>query len=362
MRTTLDPRHPAARRLLIAATVAVVLPVLVGCAGPASPITVTSSTAPASSSPVAPQTEAPVSAATSTPRTSARTPKTVSTTTPSRASGTTSSSARPKPAPTRTAPKTTASKAAAPRAAEPSGQTVPRGDLPHWRQIIAQDFSTPVALGRFDKVYSGWAGYDRNRDSSRGHRPLATQGLWNSKTTSSVKNGVFHCDLHTEGTTPQVCALTPTVTGRWWEGAMYGRYSVRFKADSTPDYKIAWLIWPSSNIWAQGELDFPEGYLNGTITAAAHALGDDPAPTPFFRDTGVRMQAWHTATTEWTPGRVTYILDGKRVGTTTDPAVVPTHPMRWALQAESRLTAKAPDPDLHAHISVDWVAQWSWKG
>lgn len=252
--------------------------------------------------------------------------------------------------------------AAAERAADPSGQPVPRGNLPHWRQILVQDFTRPAALGSFAEVYPGWAGYDRNRDSSRGHRPLATQGLWNSLTTSSVKNGLFHCDLHTRGTTPQVCAITPTTTGRWWEGRRYGRYSVRFKADATADYKIAYLLWPTSDIWAQGEVDFPEGYLDSAITAGAHRLGDDPAPTPFFRDTGVRMQSWHTATTEWSPGRLTFLLDGKRIGTTTDPAVVPTHPMRWALQAESRLTAEAPARDLHAHIAIDWVAQWAWRG
>jgi hypothetical protein len=239
---------------------------------------------------------------------------------------------------------------------------MPRGDLPGWHQTIAQDFTTTAALGRFAARYPGWAGYDGNRDSSRGFRPLATQGLWNSATTSSVHGGVFDCDLHTEGTVPQVCALTPTRTGRWWEGRRYGRYSVRFRADAAPGYKIAWLLWPSSNRWSEGELDFPEAPLNGAITGAAHRLGSDPAQTPLYVRTGVRMQRWHTATIAWSPGRVSYALDGKRVATTTSRSAVPTKPMRWALQAESALSATPPDRAVHAHIRIDWLTEYAWTG
>jgi hypothetical protein len=58
---------------------------------------------------------------------------------------------------------------------------------------------------------------------------------------------------------------------------LYGRYSVRFKADPLAGFKIAWLLWPDSGVWPRdGEIDFPEGELDLTIYGAAHA-GTDSA-------------------------------------------------------------------------------------
>lgn len=243
----------------------------------------------------------------------------------------------------------------------PSGAALPVGDLPGWHQVIAQDFNTNVAVGHFKDVYSGWAGYDQNRDSSRGHdRPLNEQGLWNSVTTMSVHDGVLDCRLHTDGVTPEICAVTPTTTGRWWEGQMYGRYSVRFRTDPIPGYKIAWLLFPSSDKWPEGEVDFPEGDLNGTITAGAHDVTGNPIDTVFFTDTGTTMSDWHTATIEWTPGKLTFALDS-RTWTTTKASGIPTHLMRWALQAESSITKDPPARSISGHIQIDWLTEYRYQ-
>lgn len=246
------------------------------------------------------------------------------------------------------------------RTPAPSGEAVPVGDLRHWRQVLRQDFTKDARTGRFDAAYPGWSGYDGITDTSRQTaRPADQRGLWSNRTTVRVRNGLLECDIHTSGVTPQVCAITPTRTGRWWEGSMYGRYSVRFRADRMPGYKIAWLLWPQGDDWNCGEIDFPEGSLAGTATGAAHRLGA-PESTPFFVDTRTRMTAWHTATISWRPGRVTYRLDD-RTWSTTNPSVVPTHPMRWALQAESRISAKAPDRAVRGRIQIDWLTEYRWR-
>lgn len=243
----------------------------------------------------------------------------------------------------------------------PSGVVLPRGSSTHWKQVIAEDFTRTARLGRFAGRYPGWAGYDGNTDTSRENgRPLAEQGHWSSSTTTTVHDGVLDCRLHTRGVTPQICAITPTSTGRWWEGRRYGKYVVRFRADRTPAYKIAWLLWPRSDDWSEGEVDFPEGSLSGTITGAAHKVGA-PEWTPRYFDTGTTMTGWHTATIAWRPGRLTFRLDD-RTWTTTRRSVLPTTPMRWALQAETRLSRKPPARSTIGHIEIDWVAAYRFRG
>jgi hypothetical protein len=243
-------------------------------------------------------------------------------------------------------------------AAGATSPSVPTG----WTPLIRQDFRRAAPLGTFADRYPGWSWYDGMTETSREtKRPRGQVGVWNSKTTMSVHDGLLDCRLHTAGARPQVCALTPTPTGRIWHGQRYGRYSVRFKSDPVPGYKIAWLLWPDSNDWNQGEIDFPEASLNGAITGSSHRNDGDPADFAWFVQTATRMDGWHTATIDWQPGRLTYLLDGES-WTTTDPAALPRVPMRWTLQAETEIEDAAPARSAQGHILIDWVAAWSRAG
>ncbi|MGN6446092.1 glycoside hydrolase family 16 protein [Amnibacterium sp.] len=243
----------------------------------------------------------------------------------------------------------------APVAAGATRPSAPAG----WTPLLEQDFATPAPLGSFAAVYPGWSWYDGMTETSRETaRPRGQVGVWNSATTMSVSNGMLDCHLHTAGEQPQVCALTPTPDGQQWHGQLYGRYSVRFRADAVPGFKIAWLLWPDSDQWNQGEIDFPEGSLDGPITGSSHRTDGDPADFAWFVDTGTRMQAWHTATIDWEPGRLTFLLDGQS-WTTTDPLALPRVPMRWALQAETEIIDTPPARSAQGDILIDWVAAWS---
>jgi beta-glucanase (GH16 family) len=135
----------------------------------------------------------------------------------------------------------------------------------------------------------------------------------------------------------------------------YGRYAVRFKADALKGFKLAWLLWPDSKQWPQdGEINHPEGELSTNIYAAMHGTGAKdnrvdrfPTKTPF---TG-----WHTAVTEWSPGRVEFFLDGQSIGVSTSDT--PNKPMHYILQTESCLNG-CPAPETSGHVYVDWVAIW----
>ena len=124
----------------------------------------------------------------------------------------------------------------------------------------------------------------------------------------SVHNGVLDYFIHSENGKHEVAA--PWLTGT--QGMKYGRYSIRFRADSLPGYKTAWLLWPDSESWPNdGEVDFPEGNLakGSTINAFAHYAssrgGQDAFPTK------TSYAGWHTVTVEWVPGKITFVLDNK---------------------------------------------------
>ncbi|TWH75340.1 glycosyl hydrolase family 16 [Modestobacter roseus] len=235
---------------------------------------------------------------------------------------------------------------------------LPAWDLPGWQLVLAEDFDSPAGPGRFATTYPGWAGYDGAQDTSR-HlgRPAATQGQYDSAGTTTVHDGLVDIRLHTANGTPRVMALTPTPDGQWWDGSTYGRYSVRFRTETVPGYKVAWLLWPTSDEWTEGEIDFPEGALGDEIAGASHSTAGDPSVNAWTVDTGATMAEWHVATIEWLPDRLTFTLDD-RSWTTTEPTAIPHRPMRWVLQTETELTAGPPDPEVSGHVYVDWVAAW----
>lgn len=227
---------------------------------------------------------------------------------------------------------------------------MPTGDLPGWRQIFADDFRTPVKRGSFPgpKYRSRWSGYSGFHDTS-GH------GFYEPSKVLSVADGLLNFHLHSEDGVHLVAAPVPLFDGEW-NGQIYGRYSVRFRADPLEGYKVAFLLWPSDNDWSEGEVDFPEGDLDGTFYGASRRarLGS----TVRFDGTGRlgAFDAWHVATIEWIPGRISWYLDGARVGSTTTN--VPSTSMRWTLQAETAIGEKAPADSVAGVVQVDWVTAY----
>lgn len=245
-----------------------------------------------------------------------------------------------------------------------SGQRMPVGDLPGWRQVFAGDFTHgDVPVGAFPGAAYGakWsAGYGDGTPDTAGQVSSGKSGYYPSKVLS-VKNGVLDWYLHSEngismGAAPTPVIANPSASPHRPNSLLYGRYSVRFKADSLPGFKTAWLMWPDSGVWPRdGELDYPEGDLAGTFYGAVHRSGS--AHDVFDEvQSNALFTAWHTATTEWTPGRVAFLLDGKPLGAIT--VGTPVKPMHYILQTESCLTG-CPSPATAGHVQVAWVAIWS---
>src|SRR5947208_54121 len=83
----------------------------------------------------------------------------------------------------------------------------------------------------------------------------------------------------------------------------------------------AWLLWPDSENWSDGEINFPEGELGGEVFAFMHHRGRPDEQDWFATRAG--LSDWHTAVIEWTPRRVRFLLDDAVVGVSKDPALIP---------------------------------------
>jgi hypothetical protein len=232
----------------------------------------------------------------------------------------------------------------------PTDPTAPPVDIPGWQPVFVEDFTTPAPLGTFRSVYAGrWIAYDNGWPDTSG------RGTYAPDKVLSVSDGVLDWYVHTANGKHNVAAMVSTLEGS--KGHTYGRYSVRFRADSIPGYKMVVILWPDSDNWGEGEIDFPEvGELtpDQPMCAFLHGIGAYSTNTDWScTKTPAADSGWHTATIEWEPGKITYILDGTTIGTHTSK--VPNTSFHFVFQVETNLSG-SPIPDSSAgHIQVDWV-------
>jgi serine/threonine protein kinase len=240
-----------------------------------------------------------------------------------------------------------------PRVSSRSGQPMPVGDLPGWRQVFTEDFATPVPVGSFPgPTYQGkWSVYQDGSADSSGH------GEYYPSRVLSVENGVLTVHVHTEHGLHMVAAALPRLPGVAGSqdynhfGQAYGRYSVRFRADAVPGYQTLSVLWPDSDRWrSDGAITFPAGNLTGHISGYLdHASGRGGQDA---YDAMVPLTGWHTATTEWSPNRVMFLLDDQIVGASTRE--VPHQPLHQVLQTDTCNDCRIPDAAA-GNIQIDWV-------
>lgn len=246
---------------------------------------------------------------------------------------------------------------------------MPTTAKPGWVYSYGQPFDVPAALGTFgdSAPYLGQEGYDcfdcdtagKNADSGR---PAGQGGSYRPDKSLSVSNGMLDMHLFHEASTGEYVMAAPfpkhPTTGQ--QGYTGMRTSVRFKAEGNLEgTKTAWLLWPESWSWNDGEIDFPEGSLDDTIHGFSHEAGPNPSRNTLAVSTNARYTDWHTAVTEWipktatSPGSVEFFLDGVSIGKTTDS--VPSQAMHWTLQTETQIRAEAPPTTLDGRIKIDWL-------
>jgi len=241
---------------------------------------------------------------------------------------------------------------------DPSGQAMPVGNQPGWNQIFADNFANDnLPVGSFTGCGSRLtpcAGLPAGVpwSATKDAKP-DTSGLcqyWPSKTLS-VAGGVMSTYLHTVG---GVCMSNTAIPQIPTGSQTFGQYSVRFRSDAVAGYKGVFLLWADDAI--HGEIDFPEGNLDSTIKAFFHPIAGNSARQRFA--TTATWTAWHTATIQWLPTSITFLLDGKVIGVST--AQIPQGPMHFVIRGESDLQgAPKPPASSAGNLQVDWVTIYS---
>ena len=251
-------------------------------------------------------------------------------------------------------------------APSPSGVPAPAGDLPGWRQILLDDFTQDVASwgdcdfgfpqaaracsGLPEPYRSKWWAYPSHYVDTR--EQLTGDGGFYQASDMYMSGGQLHLPLSRVNGTSRSQAPVPKAS----IGRTYGRFSLRARSDSSPNFKVAWLMWREVTNW--GEIDFPEADLDDDgLCAVNHAIDGGAAfkkcvDSPDFSDGD-----WHTYTTEWTPGRLRFYVDGILFGETTNQ--VPSTAMSWIIQSETRLSGTLQSNAAPIEIDIDWVAVWA---
>jgi beta-glucanase (GH16 family) len=251
---------------------------------------------------------------------------------------------------------------------------MPVGDIPGWHQVFADDFITDAPVGTFSgcsqpsggtiltahctglppSVAAKWFAYPDGWKDTTGH------GTYYPSKVMSIQNGVLNLYIHTENGVHMVAAPVPKIPGGSGSdaGLLHGRYVVRFRSDALPGYKTAWLLWPDSGVWpGDGEIDFPEGNLDGTINAFMHYMNATSGSQQDAYSTTATYPTWHTAVIEWMPSYCSFSLDGTVIGTSTSN--IPSTPMHWVLQSETTTDGLVPSDTTAGNIQIDWVAVYT---
>ena len=240
---------------------------------------------------------------------------------------------------------------------------MPVGNLTGWNQVLAEDFTTSVALGSFTSSTYRSKLFPYTGTDTFGH------GRYDATKVNSVSGGALNFYLHKESSQPYVSSLVLMNPTTSW-GQTYGRYSVRFRSDDIPGYKMAFMLWPDSDNWGEGEIDFPEasslesGGVGNLMYANLYPRGNTATGTPgtatgFKTTTYPANSGWHTATIEWSPNNLTFIIDGVALGTKTSG--IPTTSMHWVFQLETSINGPEASSTAAGNVQIDWATMYTYN-
>lgn len=269
----------------------------------------------------------------------------------------------------------------APAATAPN--SLPRGDLPGWQQIYAENFnaavSAPVPVGKFsgcnnnpdtpaafcsglpkpwrDTLWaypSGWP--DTAKSGADGNDGAPYGGTYRPERTVSIGKGydgggtLKVAMSRPAGTPPAGDNVVGTVVPRKCMDLADGRYSARVKVTRADDgFKSAWLRYEGE----RAEVDYPEveGYKTSNVAAFVHPGGNNV-------QTSARMTTAHTYTWERRGSTVTFYLDGTKLKSF--PTRLTTS--SWIWQNESRIEGgDYADPGDAATIEITWATCYKAK-
>ncbi len=240
------------------------------------------------------------------------------------------------------------SMAATPAITAFTSKTMPKGNLPGWRQTFADDFTESSLSSRW-YLYNGQPGGD-------------PAGWFDSKHIST-RNGLLNIVAKKERTPNGTLYASGGMSNLKSFSQTYGRFAVRFRADKGWGVAYSIMLWPASDTWPP-EIDFAEDNgKNRTMTSYTMHYGAKDTQVHGELN-GMDFSQWHVASVDWSPGKLVYAIDGKVWSTVTNPNV-PNVPMGIAIQSQTwpckLLWEACPNSTTPAQVNlqVDWVVAYS---
>jgi hypothetical protein len=251
-----------------------------------------------------------------------------------------------------------------------------RTDLPQFKLVFDEEFPQTVTEGGFlSHSYYGprWYAYPNNaldtygkwaRDNGRTDQSHYDPSRLSVSAASSGGNGnslKMRLGVGSDGV-GHGNAPFPKLAQQWpYSSLLYGRYEARLRcANPVQGWKTAWLLWPDSGNWPpDGEIDFPEGALTGSMGAFMHRQNGTSGSDQDHYGSTVTYLNWHTLVLEWRPNFCQFSIDGNAIGTSTNR--VPNTRMHWLMQTETNLPGGSrPIAGQECTLEVDYVALWAY--
>jgi hypothetical protein len=203
-----------------------------------------------------------------------------------------------------------------------------------YTSLYVDDFTTPLRYP-FWNLFGGRPKGDPVSRFERSHvtvrKGLLRLGTWRDpkRHDAWATGGVCLCGVH------------PT----------YGAFFVRSRQTSIgPDDSE--LLWPRDDVWPP-EVDFAETGAN--VWRASWFDHYPPAPDAVQLHRHINVLHWHTWGVIWTPGSLTFVVDGHAWGQVTAPGEVPHEPMTLDLQQQTWCGIFPECPTRPSSLFVDWV-------
>lgn len=228
-----------------------------------------------------------------------------------------------------------------------SSVQAPTTDPAGFTRIFTENFDTvaPVGTGTggFIPVYAqSFQPYDETTTTS-------------PRLMISAHDGVM--DVNMDGTHGSAGWFGTTTNG---DNRIGGRFTMRAKAIGAFNNGPAIMIWPSSGVWAEGEVDFPESVSgNGgtqgfqdspwihqhSMVVGSEANAQDVALGVSWRDWHVYSVEWKAGTSANVGGYLKYYVDEVLVYTSTTDIPFTNH----------RFTYQVGNWGAAGHLYIDWV-------
>jgi hypothetical protein len=258
-------------------------------------------------------------------------------------------------------------------------------------RVFSDDFLSygTVPVGSFPAATNGkWGGYSTGTGDTSGNGEynmgktcsISADGVLDIKVWSETVGGVQQSygaapwpiidDNRPTGVIGDFDYGTPSTVQKR-ANIYYGQIEFAFRCSDTADaWKTAWLLWPDmggNQFPKYGEIDFPEGEINGsdTIHAFMHRMNATTGGDQDSRDTGVvyadSAHTWHKAKLIWKPNFMEFYLDDVKQGATITSRV-PNTPMHWVFQTETQLSGGPPALATVGHMQIDWIVMHQLNG